>query len=119
MKARELMLYDWVRIKKGMCAGCLNQLTEVHELECASSYEPIPLTEAILKANGFARNPLLKSWIIDGELELIEDSMGNTKLEYWFSVSDQYVCPIHHVHELQHALRLCGLSDIADNFKIE
>lgn len=25
---------------------------------------------------------------------------------------------IHYVHELQHALRLCGLTDLADNFSI-
>lgn len=92
-------------------------LPEHKDIEYADELAPIPLTEEILKAKGFARKPLLKRWIIDGELELIEDSMDNTKLEYWFSVSVQYICLIHYVHQLQHALRLCGLNELADNFK--
>lgn len=28
-------------------------------------------------------------------------------------------CPIKYVHELQHALRLCGLSELADKFIID
>ena len=31
--------------------------------------------------------------------------------------NDVYV-PVHFVHELQHALRLMGLEDMADNFKV-
>lgn len=27
-------------------------------------------------------------------------------------------CPIQYVHELQHALRLCGLSELAENLKV-
>ena len=27
-------------------------------------------------------------------------------------------CPIKYVHELQHALRLCGLSELAENLKV-
>ena len=140
MKANELMIGDWVKytkkrdqyfqvienpktiyirieniIEEGVNEECRQGDSEWKEYD---EIEPIPLTEEILKANGFARKPLLKSWTIDGELELIEDSMGNTKLEYWFSVSDQYICPIHHVHELQNALRLCGLDELADNFKL-
>lgn len=29
------------------------------------------------------------------------------------------ICEIYSVHELQHALRLCRLSELADNFKVE
>lgn len=35
---------------------------------------------------------------------------------------DQYerlIFVASYIHELQHALRLCGLNDLADNFKIE
>ena len=28
-------------------------------------------------------------------------------------------CKTIYLHELQHALRLCGLNDLADNFKLE
>ncbi len=84
----------------------------------AKDFEPIPLTAERLEKNGFTYVPFRKRWIIDGELELIEDRMGDMEIEYWFSVSDQYICPNHFVHELQRAMRCCGLWDMAENFKV-
>lgn len=45
------------------------------------------------------------------------------KMEHAHYLSDKYVTDIvhkcgHYVHELQHALRLCGLNELADNFKV-
>lgn len=131
MKANELMIGDWVMSTVGTPTPVKvyalgNNFIDLRygDVEqsgvlCLCEFDPIPLTEEILKLNGFARNPKMKRWIIDGELELIEDTMGNMEIEYWFSVSDQYICPIHHVHELQHALRLCGLNELAENLKVE
>lgn len=66
--------------------------------------EPVPLTEEILKANGL--NDC--SMFYDGwNFELTNKKMVVSVGVIWF------------VHELQHALRLCGLNDLADSFKVE
>ena len=36
----------------------------------------------------------------------------------WGTMYDSRICNLQYVHELQHALRLCGLNELADNFKI-
>lgn len=98
--------------------------------------EPIPLTEEILKKNGFEeyRDGVCKLIIyrfitytdtIIIEPMKIESRIGNNW--FWFSNKDRemevvkprIVYPFTCVHELQHALRLCGLTDLADNLKIE
>lgn len=90
---------------------------------------PIPLSEEILKANadggscsfdefrsiyhlknnGYHREISIefdKTW----HVPFVEiTGMGHTTIK----VNMQYV------HELQHALRLCGLNELADNFKLE
>lgn len=90
---------------------------------------PIPLTEEILKANRF-------DIVQDGNMLTIWKQKDN---EYGGEVYDitiyamvnDFRCDcsirfhgairktIYYVHELQHALRLCGLDELADNFKIE
>ena len=118
------MLYDWVRIKKGMCAGCLNQLTEVHELECASNYEPIPITEEILEANGFvcrghAGYQSIKDELCDRHLTFYINGMMFADGMPYEDNDCNVLHNIKYVHELQRALRCCNLWDIANNFKIE
>ena len=69
---------------------------------------PIPLTEEILQKNGF-----------------ITDT-GRQRIETFVSFTENHnnitnTITLRHcgmyVHELQHALRLAGLQEIADNFK--
>ena len=102
--------------------------------------EPIPITPEILKKNDWywgltsdERN--FKScvmgayephWVYDkgaGEISLffqkdtdggalrIADQRFNRRLDFFW-------CDTLYVHELQRALRLCGLDELADNFKI-
>ena len=82
---------------------------------------PIPITPEILEKNG-------------GRVKNMCDGYDEwwIKLEYYYSywllniikeVDGSYEYnidsfPIHYVHELQHALRLCGLNNLADNFKV-
>lgn len=85
---------------------------------------PIPLTEEILEKNGF------KDYDEIREYQFIEDGE-----EYRFYLKKMYnkdgICDswgtniggvlpslISSVHELQHALRLAGLTDMANNFKV-
>lgn len=82
--------------------------------------EPIPLIPKILKANGFEQS------MDDEDKYYFEDSSIIFKHndKYLFSASINgskgmlYLCA-NYVHELQHALRICGLNDLANNFKTE
>lgn len=75
---------------------------------------PIPLTEEILKANGFVVNTQ-QAYLIDG-IFLDKGLDGNA---YWWQIGHCPICAINYVHELQHALRICGLNELADNFKLK
>lgn len=76
--------------------------------------KPIPLSEEILKENGWNCE---EGWFENKDVNfLIAKVVNKYKL-----------CPVYHmksfatilyVHELQHALRLCGLNDLADSFKV-
>lgn len=82
--------------------------------------EPVPLIPEILKANGFEQS------VDDEDKYCFEDSSIIFKHngKYLFSASINgskgilYLCA-NYVHELQHALRLCGLNELADNFRLE
>ena len=116
MKAKELMIGDWVlgKHKKPLKVENINDNDKcINEVYCQgdivdeineTDIEPIPLTEEILKANEH-------KWI------------GISKFGFPNIVIDTPKCYIlkdfSYVHELQHALRLCGLNELADNFKME
>lgn len=106
-------------------------LPEHKDMEYADELELIPLTEEILKANGFEESSMglvlyprgkygedggvITDFINiclrkDGTIRGIEISM------HYYHFQCNYVFCF--VHELQHALRLCGLNDIADKFKV-
>lgn len=91
--------------------------------------QPIPLTPEILEKNGFemfkydgwvhyyrifgnSAIPFVLHSMIGGEMLSQEVDI--------FSTSTDTNCgiEINYVHELQHALRLCGLNKLAENFKV-
>ena len=119
-----------------------DDLYYVGEDRCHSEdkIEGIPITPEILKKNdwywGFTSDEKnFKScvmgafephWVYDkgaGEISLyfdkdtdggalrIADQRFNRRLDFFW-------CDTLYVHELQHALRICGLNELADNFKI-
>ena len=74
--------------------------------------EPIPLTPEILEKNGWKHSNRLMITRIDGI-----DFYWSEGLHVLYK--NRYnMCDCKYVHELQHALRLCGLDELADNFKI-
>lgn len=93
---------------------------------------PIPLTAEILEKNGWKD---ISDHTLKGceTFKLHYEQKGfdyyiTIKLRDYFkleSYDDRFytLCEMEFgcrfVHELQHALRLCGLKDLADNFKIE
>lgn len=84
----------------------------------ARHIEPIHLTEKILKANGFKGSKIF-GWIYMNDVHDIKITVwllsGTVEIDTY---RDNLVVHPQYVHELQHALRICGLNDIADNFKI-
>lgn len=132
MKAKELMIGDWV-----WTSGHPVQIETIRRRKVSylkqyyKEFEfltPIILTEEILEANGF-------DIIQDGDSLTIwkqkDDEYGNEVYDITiyaskdvtrFDTSIRYCGAIrkniYYVHELQHALRLCELDDLADNFKV-
>lgn len=89
---------------------------------------PIPLTESILKANGFnirrdayylSCGFLGNDWERSGvEVKFYDRAVIDIECNY-FKYTNRIHLVADYVHELQHALRLCGLNELADNFKIQ
>ena len=110
MKASELMVGDWVNLSKGNWSE--NRQVELIDIEmiAESVYlaDPIPLTPEILEKNGFEKDPESGEliWTDDDVTEVvwvgtfltIRGEYANAEFATWMFV-----------HELQHALRLCGI----------
>lgn len=133
MKAEELMIGDWVKFPngiekiidlpyiegRGICASFAASATlfpvKVDELE------PVPLTKEILEKNGFEKLDFSHYHINDRTLVLDADGTWEDTTWHWVVtemstnakghdvVLDYYVATINYVHELQHALKLCGI----------
>ena len=112
MKATDLMIGDKVVVK------VLSQIpdTYIPHTWTANDYsrdiqfKPIPLTAEILEKNG---------WWYDVEDMWLHDEV-DFGIERWkgFQCYNISQIKLYSVHQLQHALRLCGLNELADNFKL-
>ena len=123
MKANELMIGDWVynthndqpeqvyEIGSGLVMLDYNDLYEYDEIE------PIMLTEAILKANGFTSEVVVETIHFvseDRRLILQNDTKYlNSNREWYIHIDSVAMSSIGsaeftYVHELQHILRLFG-----------
>ena len=142
IKCRALTVGDWCCDKHGFPM----QITNVGEDYAYATWEdnegdpwefddkedqpqPIPLTNDILRNNDWRERPLVLS--LDYSVlsyNFVKDE-GDTHLEIkrdtliiWFNYEKglyaDIIIPIKYVHQLQHALRLAGMTDMANNFKI-
>ena len=113
MKANKLMIGDKVVVK------VLSQIPGTYVLHTwtANDYsrdiqvKPIPLTPEILEKNGWWYN-VEDMWLHEEVGFFIEKFNGR------FQCYDINQIKLDSVHELQQTLRLCGLNELADNFKI-
>lgn len=140
MKAEELMINDWFSFN-----GKAGQIGIIDNWDGEVSYfngdaegiltfgfddiKPIPLTAEILEKNEFG---LQEQDFTDKLYELkhclylepysIGFSVGCSITNYdHFNIHTRMLssfCKVYYVHELQHVLRLCGLGELANNFKI-
>ena len=125
MKCKELMINDWVSDKYGYLMqitvigdgyvsfeddeGNLCQLDD----KC-NQPEPIPLTYEILKKNGWKD---AEFWCEYQEgNNSIQDCLPDMRGRINEIEIEHFKCEC--VHQYQHLLRLCGLDELADNFKI-
>lgn len=138
MDVRELQISDWVydvnhnhlRVIGIGCPfegedfsnvylGVLNEDGTYRNNECnieSRLIEPIPLTAEILEKNGFWKGCYVGYFQHNSLNNLGIDIGKNVGLGYFL---DNPILEVQYVHELQHALRLCGLTELADNFKIK
>lgn len=126
MKASDLMIGDWVEMNLSPSVHksyFKAQIVVSNLVSLEANYDfdarPIPLTENILKANGFNDKNELHA---NDNCFLVYDFANNHLVISYFvsGVNVVYfdMC-VMFVHELQHALRMCGLNELADNFKVE
>lgn len=137
MIAKDLMIGDYVRTFHGE----YGRVTSINIFQhtsncidvCGKTYDEdrikaIPLTEEMLEQNGFKifehGDPLDSLWTISGTCLLFETTSLPTRFYTKWVLYDEFKTPrfsilaVQYVHELQHALRLCGLDNLADNFTI-
>lgn len=123
MKAKELMIGDWVRnallneVFKMNTTSMRNMCWDEDNGTARYNIEPIPLTEEILKANGFH-----KLDEVDYEYVYSRDDVTFCVCKRdltcpYIRFGGYFFCNTNYVHELQRVLRCCGLFDLADNFK--
>ena len=119
MKVAELMIGDWIFY--GDKSVKVLQLSENSKYDWA---KPIPLTPEILEKNGFCfvkssdKDTVWNGWWIYKDLELGTCCLDrNANWPCCINITDLNI-PCEYVHQLQYALCLCGLNEIADNFKI-
>lgn len=132
MKANELMIGDWVNYSNNP-----KKIKGAIDFTIAKDFEPIPLTEEILRANGFrwtgggdSTMMLISPYDEVNERYNIYVGLVKKTIEVFVAVPEYRIRDVRktnkvsleccgcYVHKLQHALRLCGLYELADNFKV-
>jgi len=122
MNANELMVGDWVLINKSPDSPYYKQFgIEDFETDKYQYCEPIPLTREILEKNGFVKYNEVSDtppYDKDEEGNMYYSYKGEQKFWGWWQPNNVYLIPVNamldleikYVHELQHALRLCGIN---------
>lgn len=129
MKASDLMIGDYILAKPSMMpvqvAAVHNKKIGYHAITHKLNWvresllEPIPITKEILEKNGFS-GEMYAIFKIDEHVWL-EYYYHEHRLSRWWRGIDEwnnhakvsevsFECHCHYVHELQHALRLCGIT---------
>lgn len=134
MEATDLMIGDWVINPVHNDCSKIESVYYDKELHCLvgtdgrfpqQHFNTIPLTAEILELNGWKENSIMlehiaidimrrkdrRRWYV--EVSKLEDTDTYNVITLLTLHSARFV------HELQHALRLCGLNELADNFKVK
>ena len=143
IKCKELMVGDWCRDGHGFpmqitnvgddyayatFEGLEGDPWEFDDKDCQPS--PIEITPELLKANGWDSHIYYLPYNFSSHYETIEVNgnyleweMGGISI--WFNynkdnkgVYSDILVPCNYVHQLQQVLRLAGMTELADNFKV-
>ena len=128
IKCRALMVGDWVSIPHGFAM----QIVDVGEDYAYATWEgnesdpwefcdkegdepePIPLTPEILEKNGWKRHEIFMDMKVNENINFSwTDMYGESLFQNGY-----HMCDCKYAHTLQHVLRLYGLDELANNFKI-
>ena len=127
MKCQELQIWDWITDKHRFPM----QITNVGDDYAYATFDgnegdpwefddkddqpqPIPITPEIFEKNGWKETEYWHEYkdgntIIQCSLHKIWGIINEIEIEH-------FKC--EYVHQLQHLLRLCGLDELANNFKV-
>ena len=117
MNAKELQIGDWVRlVGNELHSYQIEEIRKEHDIyryflkdtkvfATEDEIEPIPLTPEILEKNGFVYSdiPFWQSWQQFGL------SIYGTTENYHINCGMNVSMNVSNVHQLQHALKLCGI----------
>ena len=143
MKCRDFMVFDWCCNEHGTPMQIINVGRETSYADCivherywafsdVEGFEPRPIeiTAELLKANGWKVVVEKFCDVICYEC-CVKDENGNHlewrrgTLSIWLDyeknndgVYSDIVIPVKYVHQLQQSLRLAGMTDMANNFKV-
>lgn len=120
MKASELMIGDWVQVPSE--CNRHKKIMSTFDMDSAPIYKPISVTREILESNGFKEKDdefAYKTNAADGYIHIIitdcYDDEFTLKIVDYDKFNDcskniEFDKTFLKVHELQHALRLCGIN---------
>ena len=126
MKATDLMIGDWVRVKGYLDYNKVQEIARDNSMQwyisfaCSATlfrayeFEPVPLTPEILEKNGWKNDGLWYEYIDDKAT--IKSCLPDMRGIINGVEIKEFQCK--YVHQYQHLLRLCGLDELANNFKI-
>lgn len=135
----DLVSYNGTPIKvENIHGDCINYSPDIPYVQeeffiDIADVKPIPLTSEILEKNGFDKflglGVFFCKHIETQELSIMIDVLFCKDSHIVVDIEKQsfiegtrnslHSCDIQSLHELQHALRLCGLNELADNLKVE
>lgn len=125
IRCKDLMVGDWVANRNGSPMQIV-VVDEDNAYACEGNeerpwifgydedYEPIPLTPEILEKNGWKEAEYWHEYQ-DGE-NIIQCCLPDMRGRINGIEIENFKC--EYVHQYQHLLRLCGLNELADNFKV-
>lgn len=115
LKLNDVMCGDWIDVRNNANPNTphIEKITPSHLLRDAHWYG-IELTPEILEKNGFKRDMFYGEWEYD--LDPFPFSVVQRKNNSWYLGREEIgiahnreIIGISYVHELQHALKLCGI----------
>jgi len=129
MQTSEIDRFDWFRFYKMDSTRDI----EIHQLgiedlndEVAAVLTPIAITEKILELNGFnyisinSFAPTMYKYLDEWHKVEVHFCDGTASYADLYNEHGKFTDTVHihinYIHQLQHAMRLCGMADLANRF---